>query len=296
MRLGETTIVTDDSLNTVKGQYDLLFFNATYENSSVFELLRKHCDQVWTYEHNIPTAQYYDEIYHRYKEADNVFVPSKYLRDQILSKQLGKVSDKIHILPIPIDISCFDFELKQQDDYIFSFVTICAIKEIRNLTFNIDIIKCLKDKGVHCTYDIYGMIPYMSDSTYYHKIKRYINELKLNDVVKVHHELVGAKCISNTLQKYNFYIDFALDETYGQAKIEALASGLTLVMPSTGNNSAIIPPGCMLFDGSAEENAEKLWSSFGESNNFIDRRSVYRKHVELNYSDDAVSKMLRGLL
>lgn len=294
MSIGETTIVTDDSLNTVKGQYDLLFFNSTYENQDTFDVLREHSDRVWSYEHNTPVAKCHQEIYHRYQESEIVFVPSQYLRDQILSGEFLEFVEKIHILPIPIDLVCFD--LKQQDEPVFSFTTICAIKEIRNLTFNIDIIKCLIDKGVPCRYDIYGMVPYMSDSSYLQKVKSYIAELKLGDVVKVHHAIVSSKCVSSTLKQYNFYIDFAQYESYGQAKIEALASGLNLIMPPIGNNPALLPSNCVLFDGTPEENAEMLLSLFGGGGILTNIKKSYREHAELNFSDEIVSEIIKKLL
>lgn len=294
MSIGETTVVTDTTLDTVQGRYDLLFFNSTYENSSVFDILKVHCDQVWSYEHNVPNAHNRCMIDYRYQESNIVLVPSKYLRDEYLRVSAGMYADKLHILPIPVDLICFD--LKMQKDIQFNLTTICAIKPIRNLTFNIDIVKCLVDMGVPCKYDIYGMVPYMSDGSYLKVVEQYIKLQNLENIVKLQNALSGPECISRTLKRYDFYLDFARQETYGQAKIEALACGLKLIMPHVGNNSVLLPIGEAMYAGTAEEIAEELYARFVKDNFTANRREVYRMHAKVHFSDEAVSEIIKELL
>lgn len=294
MSIGETTVVTDAALDTVQRQYDLLFFNATYENSSAFDILKAHCDQVWSFEHNIPNSHNHCEIDHRYQESKIVLVPSQYMKYQYIGNGTREFADKLHVLPLPVDLTCFD--LKKQKDLHFNLTTICAIKPIRNLTFNIDIVKCLIDMGVPCRYDIYGMVPYMLDDSYLKAVQRYIKAQNLEDAVKVKGVLSGPECISSTLKRYDFYLDFAQNETYGQAKLEALACGLNLIMPSVGNNPALLPQGEVLFDGTAEEIARALYARFGEDNFPADRRETYRMHAKVHFSDETVSEMIKELL
>lgn len=294
MSIGETTVVTDATLDTVRGRYDLLFFYSTYENSSAFDILKVHCDQVWSYEHNVPNSCNQCMIDYRYHESNIVLVPSQYLRDKYLGIGARMYADKLHVLPIPVDFICFD--LKMQNDLQFNLITICAIKSIRNLTFNIDIVKCLIDMGVPCQYDIYGKVPYMSNDSYLKVVERYIKAQNLENAVKVHSALSGSECISSTLKRYDFYLDFAQQETYGQAKIEALACGLNLIMPSVGNNPALLPPGEAMYDGTAEEIARELYARFVEDNFPVDRREVYRTHAKVHFSDETVSEIIKELL
>lgn len=294
MSVGETTVVTDDTLDTVKGQYDLFFFNATYENSSAFDILKDYSDQVWSYEHNAPNSSNHSIIDYRYQESDIVLVPSQYLQNKYLEISDGVYVDKLYVLPIPIDFSCFDF--KMQKDLQFNLTTICAIKSIRNLMFNIDIVKCLINMGVACQYDIYGMVPYMSDDSYLKSVKQYIEAQNLENIVKIQTSLSGSECISSTLKQYDFYLDFAQQETYGQAKIEALACGLIPIMPSVGNNPALLPMGEAMYDGTAEEIAKELYARFVEDNFLMSRREAYRMHAQTHFSDEIVSEMIKELL
>lgn len=294
MGIGETTVVTDATLDTVQGRYDLLFFNSTYENSSAFDILKAYSDQVWSYEHNAPNSSNHSIIDYRYRESDIVLVPSQYLRDRYLRIGDGAYADKLHVFPIPVDLSCFD--LKMQKGLQFKLTTICAIKSIRNLTFNIDVVKCLINMGVPCQYDIYGMVPYMSDDSYLISVEQYIKAQNLENIVKVQKALSGFECISSTLKQYDFYLDFAQQETYGQAKIEALACGLIPIMPSVGNNPALLPPGEVTYDGTAEEIAKELYARFVEDNFPVSRREIYRMHAKTHFSDEIVTEIIKELL
>ena len=70
-----------DELN-INESYDLLFFNATYEKSDMFDVLSKQCKQVWSFEHNEMTDDFFEEMSSRFNKASRILVPSLFLNKE----------------------------------------------------------------------------------------------------------------------------------------------------------------------------------------------------------------------
>lgn len=263
--MGKTTLVSDDTIERcLNNKYDILFFNATYEGSSVFDLIRKNCRRICTIEHNKITDSNSDEMIARMQAADVVIVPSEFLKNLILKdcKNTSKINgDKIEIVPIPINNDVFSYEYRDSiiNETKIKFVSMCAIKPVRNLQKSISLIRHLVAYGLNCEYDIYGKNSFFSNSSYFDELQYFIKINGLDKRVKFKGAVIGSFNISKLLREYDYYLDFSEYETYGQAKIEAVLSGLYLIVPDNENNNSLLPKGFVFFNGDIESVAKRVF-------------------------------------
>lgn len=231
-------LVTDDDIISLdaNADYDLLMFNATYENTDVFEKLSKRCKLSWSYEHNSMTEGNIKEINYRFESATRILVPSDYLKQKITCVDKASLRIEPTVLPIPVDSCTFSFHPHIIGAEI-RFITCCALKAVRNLEFTLGVMKELRSLGLSFHWDIYGETPYGGDYAYYEKLCNMVDSLLLSKFVSFHSALRKQQDISEALHKSDFYIDFATKETYGIAKIEAVLSGTRLIVPLIDNNA-----------------------------------------------------------
>lgn len=297
----ETTIVTDETLRTqhqADTQFDLLVFNSTYENSTVFDVLVDRCDQVWTYEHNAMKPQYFQEMAHRESLSNRVIVPSRFLQTQLLFSSRNSHVIKPEIVPLPIDTSVFQF-LPHPIDTCIRFCTFCAVKPVRRLEENIKLIHQLQLKGYSCCYHIYGSIPFQGDASYFHDLQALIAQMQAKDSIQIRNAIIFPPHIASTMRTYDFYLDLSEYESYGQAKLEAISSGLGMIMSSCKNSKALLPEGSVFYDGDVKILSERLCQRLEQSRtNFSEElqlRKAARRHLDAHFSDSIVKKNVERL-
>ena len=261
-QVADVRIVTDADIDFKDSdeEYDLLFFNATYEKSPIFSSLVSRSKQVWTFEHNCIDSKNAEEMFERFNKSSRILVPSEYLKEKMLT-----LSDKHFfivptVFPIPIDTDIFSFKPHKIGDRV-KFITLCAIKKIRNLEFAMDIMQDLKDTGLDFQWDIYGDIPYQGDESYLESLKQKQVQSGLSHYIKFHKAIISQEKLAKTLHRADFYIDFATQETYGIAKLEAALSGLRLIIPSLGNN-LIFQKATRFYTGSHKEIANQIIDTY----------------------------------
>lgn len=183
-------LISDNDINTLNfnESYDLLFFNATYEKSNLFDVLSKQCKQVWSFEHNEMTDDYFEEMSDRFNKASRILVPSSFLKHSINKRLEISNTKELTVLPIPIDSDVFFFQPHVMSGTV-RFITCCAIKRVRNLEFIIFIMKDLLSMGLLFRWDVYGEVPYLGNYSYYNRLCAIVKELGLTNNIKFHKAL-----------------------------------------------------------------------------------------------------------
>lgn len=299
--VADVTLITDDTLNEIKDdeRYDLLFFNATYENTNVFKFLSSKCTQCWTYEHNILSNKNILEMMDRFKKSHQIFVPSQFLKTEINHSLKHKYIKDINILPIPIDPDLFYFSPHKLGENV-KFITCCAIKSVRNLEFTIQIInELISTYHISCNWDIYGEVPFQGSRSYFTHLLDIINNYGLAHIIKFRKSLVDRKALSVALHNSDFYIDFSLHETYGQAKIEAIFSGTRIIIPPIENNKNLLLERNYFYDGDPQNIAQHISSTIASCRLMPKQDTLYRLNARDNLlycSRNSVSNKLNELL
>lgn len=299
--VAEVTLITDDTLNKIKDNehFDLLFFNATYENTNVFKFLSSKCVRSWTYEHNILSNNNIPEMMDRFTNSHQIFVPSIFLKDKIISSINSKYIKDINILPIPIDSGIFYFSPHKLGMCV-KFITCCAIKNARNIEYTIKIINELISKyHIPCNWDIYGGVPFQGDMSYLTKLIDMVQYYGLEHIIKFKKSLVDKKDVSAVLHEADFYIDFSQHETYGQAKIEAIFAGTRVIMPSTENNKNLLDEHSIFYDGDCSNTAKQIASTIISCRLMPEQDTLYRLNARkflLSCSIDNISNKIKELL
>lgn len=299
------TLVTDDTLGDIKEDecFDLLFFNATYENTNVYKLLSSKCVRSWTYEHNIINNKNVKEIVDRFTNAHLIFVPSIFLKNAITYSLKNKYVKDINILPIPIDSDVFYFSPHKLGPCV-KFITCCAIKSVRNIEFTIEIIReLISTYHISCNLDIYGEIPFQGDKTYLTKLLDLVHCYGLEPFVKLKKTLEDKSDVSEVLHNADFYIDFSRHETYGQAKIEAIFAGTRIIMPPIENNKNLLAENGIFYDGDISDIAQQIASTIISCRRMPDQDVLYRlnarKHLmscsRINISNKII-ELLYGIV
>lgn len=230
-------ITFEDCLQYSPGHFDLLFFNATYEQTDKYNVLRKLCRTTWDFEHNQLTEAYKNEMISRFDDVKRIIVPSAFLRDSIYEDV--KSSYNIDVIPIPINQEKFYFSSGEAGE-IWKIVSVCMIKKVRRIESLIEVASFIKRKGIKFSWDIIGDIPFQGNLRYFAALKNKISDAGLSDVF----HFIGMarlESIGLSLHNYDVFVDFSLHETYGQAKLEAIFSGLGILMPDIENNSHLLP-------------------------------------------------------
>lgn len=291
-------LISDKDINTLNSNesYDLLFFNATYEKTNMFNVLSERCKQAWTFEHNEIRADYFEEMSDRFNKASRIFVPSSFLKQRINSQMKG-LEKELTVLPIPVNSDVFFFKPHEMTETV-RFITCCAIKKVRNLEFVLLIMKDLLSMGLPFRWDIYGEIPYMGDYRYYEKICSIVDELGLANNVSFHKALKKQSDISKALHNSDFYIDFAQKETYGMAKIEAALAGTKMILPSIENN-CIFNHDMLFYDGTYNDVAVQIYTTIencvSDRENDMTSRLTLRENMR-RFDHNSVSVEFKRLL
>lgn len=298
--LANVSLVSDDNIQTVienDNTYDILLFNATYEKSNAFCRLSEKCKQSWSFEHNELTDDYLEEMRERFRMVSRAFVPSEFLKDKISQNVKAGIFMELSVLPIPIDSQCFSFSPHVIGSPV-KFVTCCALKQIRNLEFVMEIMKDLRSQGLSFQWDIYGDIPYQGDTSYLGFLQCLANQLGVADSVQFHKALTQQQEIAEVLHDSDFYIDFSKKETYGMAKIEAALSGVRMILPPEENNR-IFEKVLDFYIEPHESIAKQIVKTVGWCLNNRDKDRAERRSVKdqmIQFSDAKVLDFLKKIL
>ena len=292
-------LVSDKDINELNSDesYDLLFFNATYENSNLFNVLSERCKQVWTFEHNEIRDDYFEEMSDRFNKVSRILVPSSFLKQRI-NYHIKTLNEKEPtVLPIPINSDVFFFQPHEMSKTV-RFITCCAIKKVRDLEFTLLVMKDLLSMGLLFQWNIYGEVPYLGDYNYYERLCTIVEELGLTKHVIFHKALKKQRDISKALHNSDFYIDFSQKETYGMAKIEAALTGVKLILPSIENN-CIFNHNMLFYDGTHKEVASQIYTTIekcmSDRKNDIASRLSIREDMR-QFDHNSVSIKLKKLL
>ena len=164
----------------------------------------------------------------------------------------------IDILPIPIDPEEFYFA-QRPPSKVWKIVSVCMIKRIRRIEVLLEVALYLKKKNICFEWDIVGDIPFQGDSSYYEELQRKIKEVDLSQEF----HLVGISPHNKLRRIYHYYdvlIDFSLHETYGQAKLEAIFSGVHVLTPDIENNRNLFFSHRFLLSPRLQEFCEQVYA------------------------------------
>lgn len=296
-----TTVVTDETLPQLlqsSDRFDLLVFNATYENTTIFEQLARRCDRIWTVEHNAVCAANAREIRSRIASAEKVIVPSMFLRDQFLNSGIGIDDTALAVVPLPIDDQVFCKQVHKAETSI-RFCSFCALKPVRRLEQSIRLIHQLRLRDYSCQYHIYGFVPYQGDESYAQRIQDLIEQLQLTDCVEICPSVTPPHRIAEIMGDYDFYLDSSRHESYGEAKLEAIFSRLGMVITGCENDRKLMPPGSEFFDGDIQAVTEKLCHRLEHfTKDFAsecEMREKVRNYAVKRFNDETVSQIVEDL-
>ena len=101
------------------------------------------------------------------------------------------------------------------------------------------------------------------------------------------------------MKQYHFYLDLSAKETYGQAKLEALFSGLGLIMPFTENNVNLVPNDYDFYSGTIADVADKVAKRIDNFCRFPIEENKCRENARSfainQYSDTAVWSIMENM-
>lgn len=218
------------NFNDVADQSDIILLNRSIPQN-IIPFIDKKPIYIWShdaYDQDI-TKQYMHS--NLFKIVKNLFCVSEWQK-QTYCKYLKLSSDKIKVLPNPIDLNLYSGYTKRNlNQLIFSSIPYKGLSEIPRI-FNDIIIKTKRDD---LTFKIFSSMQLYNNSEADNQYQEIYD--KLNSMNGIHlNQPVSAKQLAYELSTSNFYIHPATyHETFGRVFVESMAGGC---LPITFNNGA----------------------------------------------------------
>jgi colanic acid/amylovoran biosynthesis glycosyltransferase len=236
-------------------------------------------------------------VYRRlFDVAGAVTVNSDYSRERL--EQLGCPTEKLHKLPMGVDLTHFPFVARAlEDGKDVRVLTVGRLVEKKGIEYAIRAVAQARDGTTGLRYDIIGNGP-LRDS-----LERLISELDVHDIVKLHGAQDGTYIQRMMRQSHIFVlpsVTAANGDQEGQGLVlqEAQASGLPVIATDhngfresivPGTSGFIVPErdvGCLTEHLRFLAAHPDIWPEIGRAG---------RRHVEEHYDAQVLSRKLADL-
>lgn len=220
--------------------------------------------------------------------AKSVFEKSSYniaVSQQFKDLLKDKFSLEFHYIPNIVNVDFFnvqEFILKET----YAFIHIANLDKNKNQTMLIRAFNyAFKDKP-----DI--KLTIAGDGVEYNSLDKLIKELKMEKQISLYGR-ASREEVRTLLQNSDAFVLSSKYETFGVVIIEAMACGLPVLATKCGGPESIIDSDKvgLLSEIDEERFSEKLLEMYHKRNDFDS--SLIRKHVESNFSEEAVSVKLK---
>lgn len=204
-----------------------------------------------------------------------------------MKKIVLKYTNECEVLPNQVNINLFKNNIERKLSKPLKLISVCALREGKNIDTVFKAIKILENDGVDIIYDIIG------DGFFENYYKEKANTLNMGDKVR----FLGRKNkleISEYLKNYHALVISSKLESFSIPGIEALASGMPVITTDCLGPADFIDEStgitCKALDPNSMANAIK---------NLIDNYSKFdKKHLEnvaSKYSEENVVNMARKI-
>ena len=199
------------------------------------------------------------------------------------------------VVPIPVDTDVFDWKPNVQNK-VPTFITACMIKPIRNLESIINVISALCEE-TNVQWLLAGEEPFYLHESYKTEIWKLIEKNHLCNTIKFMGGIYNVDVLKKFYYFGDMYIDCSLEESYGQAKLEAISCGKVVLMPKVGNNKNLIHRDCEILLCEDEYEMTQKAKKLLNDKAFYDEISLLnREYVVENYSYYKVINMIKEYL
>lgn len=277
----------------------IIFINGTNQGDYIHKFFGKTGVPVVVYEHQLPDLRHLRrEVVDRVSMADRVCVPSN-----IVAERFSTIAgSKLHTVPLPIDTDLF----KKQNESTTSdcryigcntLITVCKIKPVRNIEGLLAVTAKVKREIQNLTLQIIGEPPHDANSDYLRFLQVKAAQMGLKDTVLFNGPVKDKQKLARLLSEADLYVDVAKEETFGQAKLEALACGTFVATLDVGNNKELFSPDTRSFlCRDADEITALIVRLLTKKDLTEELEKKSRDYVLQNYSMDPVSARLKEIL
>jgi len=297
--IDNVTVIDSSKLEKKQlSRYDIAIYNATYENTYFHRTFVEAGIPFLSIEHNAIVEYYKNEYIERAQYAFLLIYPSHYLFQKV-SAFLPDNSRQI-ILGLPIDENIFSPKLlsksKSNRNNRLIMTTICMIKPIRCIEFLFDFVIYAKQNMMKPYLQIYGTSAYGHSEEYFLHLKNLSKKLDIENnivfcgAINDYHETYKA------LTDSEYYIDFSKEETYGQAKIEAILAMKKIIIPDIGNNKYLLPSNYPLYPYDAKTACEMLIDNINNGCYSDEVLAHQRKHAITQFSHENFRTKIGGII
>ncbi len=190
------------------------------------------------------------------ENVDSFLTPTQYYRDYVTST-FGIPTSRIENLTMGINTTDFEQATLSSEPAVIGYLArICPEKGLDVLC---DAFKILRNKGLNCRLRIAGYLG-EADQPFWQNVQASLNDAGLMEAV----DFLGEVDRASKIEFYKSLSVFSVPATHHEPKgfyvIEALSSGVPVVLPNTGSFPEIVEStgGGILYDGGAPQLADAL--------------------------------------
>jgi glycosyltransferase involved in cell wall biosynthesis len=149
---------------------------------------------------------------------------------------LGDQRERLSVIPIGVDLEIFKPSLDRDSRKLFSLLTIGYLIERKGIDLILKALFSLKEDKIDVQFNIVGEGPERLN------LEKMVRELGLESQV-VFHGYIPHQKIGSFYRKSDIFCSMSLSESWGQVYLEAMASGLPLVVSKTNGSEGIVEDG-----------------------------------------------------
>jgi colanic acid/amylovoran biosynthesis glycosyltransferase len=240
----------------------------------------------------VPRKEGHDVYERLWPSADAVIANSNYTRSRLLA--LGCPERKLHVLPVGLDPSQFEFrERTLRRDETIRLLTVARLVEIKGHEYALRAVAKVRERHPNVHYDLIG------DGPLRKKLTTLIAELRLNDAVTLHGSRSEADVREFLARAHAFLLTSVNvegdEEGQGLALQEAQACGVPVIATQHGAFPEGLAPGntsWLVLERSVEALASKLTELVAAHDHWPVIGRAGRNFVEQRYDIRALNKQL----